>query len=190
MLATGTPYLHTIYDAFKVDAMGYDVVLDEVNKNWLNAGLNWSYLEETRHAMDNLREVWQERTKGVPNNAPLSKNDWAMAGYLLQPVKAQSGRMYPGVLSNKLEKLMERPDDGFDASWRIVNGMKKVGYDYLNPPDQPTMGQLREFIKLFSQEVDLAPRLNRMINETNKKKKELRKKIKAAGQPVYQYYSH
>ena len=36
--SNGNPYLHTIYDAFKVDAMGYDVVLDEVNKNWLNAG--------------------------------------------------------------------------------------------------------------------------------------------------------
>ena len=32
--SNGNPYIHTIYDAFKVDANGYDVVLEEANKNW------------------------------------------------------------------------------------------------------------------------------------------------------------
>ena len=59
--------------------MGYDVVLDEVNKNWLNAGMNWSYLEETRNAMDSLRERWAEKNKGRPDNSPLKPDEWAVS---------------------------------------------------------------------------------------------------------------
>ena len=44
--------------------MGYDVVLDEVNKNWLDAGMNWSYLEQTQAAIERLRGQFQERYKG------------------------------------------------------------------------------------------------------------------------------
>ena len=58
----GNPYMHTIYDAFKVDANGYDVVLEEVNKNWLNAGMNWSYLQAT---YDSTKEKMSEFQKEI-----------------------------------------------------------------------------------------------------------------------------
>ena len=32
--------------------MGYDVVLEEVNKNWLYSSMKWSYLEETQKSLD------------------------------------------------------------------------------------------------------------------------------------------
>ena len=41
----GNPYMHTIYDAFKLDANGFDVALEEINKSWLDASMNWNYLE-------------------------------------------------------------------------------------------------------------------------------------------------
>ena len=37
MNSGGNPYMHTIYDAFKADANGFDVVVEEVNKNWMEA---------------------------------------------------------------------------------------------------------------------------------------------------------
>ena len=44
MNSGGNPYMHTIYDAFKADANGFDVVVEEVNKNWMEAASKWSYL--------------------------------------------------------------------------------------------------------------------------------------------------
>ena len=57
--SNGNPYMHTIYDAFKVDAMGYDVALEEINMNWMNAGLNWSYLKETQNATRETMNEWK-----------------------------------------------------------------------------------------------------------------------------------
>ena len=187
--SNGHPYLHTIYDAFKVDAMGYDVVLDEVNKNWLKAGMDWSYLEEAQASLDRLRKTWAEKTKNIPNSQPLEGDDWSMAGYLLEPKQAKSGRMYPGNLVNKLGKLLEDPDQAFEVAMSITKGMSARGYDYLNPR-QPTMGDLKAFINLLSQHLQTEQRLGRMISTTNAKKKKLAAKIKADGAPVYQYYSH
>ena len=191
-----SPYLHTIYDAFKVDAMGYDVVLDEVNQNWLDAGMNWSYLEETRNAVDSLRERWQAKTKDRADSEVLSGNDWAMAGFLLAPLLSQKGKLWPGNLANKLKAMMDNGNDegvAFDAAYRIVNGMNKVGYDFKNLENDtptPTMKHLRTFLALFNNEIKLAPRLNSMISETNANKAKLKAKIKADGNKVYQYYSH
>ena len=64
----GNPYIHTIYDAFKVDAMGYDAVLDEVNKNWIDVNFNWNYLEETKNSIDELNKKWSEKMRGRNNN--------------------------------------------------------------------------------------------------------------------------
>ena len=190
--SNGNPYLHTIYDAFKVDAMGYDTVLEEVNQNWLDAGMNWSYLEETRNAIDSLRERWVEKTKNVPDSQVLKGNEWAMASYLLAPLLTSKGKPYPKNLLNKLKALMENGQEGdhaFKATNSIVQGMLKVGYDYKNPP-APTMKHLKTFIGLFNKEIQLNPRLNSMIAETNANKKKLKEKIKKDGNKVYQYYSH
>ena len=196
--SNGKPYLHTIYDAFKVDAMGYDVVLDEVNKNWLDAGMNWSYLEETRNAMDSLRERFQEKTKHLTNSDPVPPDMWTMAGYLLSPVTSKtSGKQYFGVLQNKLDKLLEKHGDpliddnlAYNATIAISKEMAKVGITPNKIPEKPTMGQLRMFLKVLSKELNLNERLNKMVNETNRKKAELKERIKREGNKVYQYYSH
>ena len=196
--SNGKPYLHTIYDAFKVDAMGYDVVLDEVNKNWLDAGMNWSYLEEARNSMDSLRERFQEKTKHLTNNDPVPADLWTMTGYLLSPVKSKtSGKMYFGVLQNKLDKLLEKFGDpliddnlAYNATIAISKEMAKVGITPNKIPEKPTMGQMRTFLKVLSNELNLNERLNKMITKTNNKKADLKKRIKAEGNKVYQYYSH
>ena len=194
----GKPYLHTIYDAFKVDAMGYDTVLEEVNKNWLDIGMNWSYLEETRNAMDSLREKWQDKIKDIPNNAEVDPNLWKMTGYLLTPVKSKtSGKLYFGVLQNKLDKLLHKTGDpekdanlAFQTTNKIAKAMATVGITPNKIPEKPTMLQLKTFIKVLSQELDLSSRLNTMISRTNSKKEDLKKRIKSEGKKVYQYYSH
>ena len=187
--SAGNPYLHTIYDAFKVDANGYDVVLDEVNKNWLDVGMKWSYLRETRNAVDSLRERWKDKTQGMTNTTPVPPNMWKMAGYLLEPKTTKSGNVYPTNLLNKLKKLIEDPEQAFEATNRITKAMSKVGYNIKSRPT-PTMLHLKTFINAMGQELNLNNRLNHMITQTDLKKDKLKAKIKRDGNKVYQYYSH
>lgn len=194
----GNPYLHTIYDAFKVDAMGYDVVLEETNKNWLDAGMNWSYLEETKNAVDSLRDTFQEKYGTRPNSSPLTENEWLMGGYLLEPVTNAKGNVYPSNLKRVLSKIMDIPVDAdnekvgeitFQATNKIVKAMSKAGYNYKAKPT-PTVGHLKTLIAAINNEVQLADRLNKMIAKTNENKADLKAKIKRDGHKVYQYYSH
>ena len=197
--SNGNPYLHTIYDAFKVDAMGYDVVLDEVNKNWLNASMNWSYLEETQKAIENLRSKFAEKYGKRPANDPLTEGEARQMLWFLELAESRQGKMYPKNLYNKMGKLIEVPDGadaetardmGVEAAKRIVGKMHKAGYNLHSPPKVPTVGHLMAFMKAFSDELQLAPRLGRMVNETNSKKEKLAKKIRSDGHKVYQYYAH
>ena len=197
--SNGNPYLHTIYDAFKVDAMGYDVVLDEVNKNWLDSSMNWSYLEETQAAVAELRKTFTEKYGNRPPNSPLTEGEAAQMLWFLEMAEGKGGKKFPINLTNKMGKLVEVPagatpevarELGKEASANIIKAMKAAGYDANNPPQQPTVGHLMAFMRAFSDEVQLAPRLGRMINETNGKKKKLAEKIRRDGKKVYQYYAH
>ena len=190
----GKPYLHTIYDAFKVDAMGYDTVLEEVNQNWLDAGMNWSYLKETKNALASLREKWADKVGNLPDNSPVPSEIWAPVAFYLEPYTNMEGKTFPKNLRYKLSNLMEDGDKegvAYEASKFIVKHMKtESGFDFYNPPAQPTVKQLKTFVKLMGHQLDLNNRLNKMIDITEKNKAALKAKIKADGNKVYQYYSH
>ena len=197
--SNGNPYLHTIYDAFKVDAMGYDVVLDEVNKNWLNASMNWSYLEETQEAVKDVDKKFNEKYGNRPDNSELTPGEAQQMLWFLELSESQQGRLYPKNLYNKMGKLIELPDNidgetardmGVNAAQNIVAKMKDAGYNVYSPPTKPTVGHLKAFMEAFKDELQLSPRLGRMVNETNEKKKKLASKIKSDGNKVYQYYAH
>ena len=197
--SNGNPYLHSIYDAFKVDAMGYDVVLDEVNQNWLDAGMNWSYLQSTLDATTEAVKDFNEEIKAYPDSLPIltgATDEFAMFGHLtaVTPSKT-SGKLGPWNLTTMLMKMIDRKpgQDGdqffFDTlktARTMIKEMEDMGYN----AQQPTIRDLKNFMKLLSREVRLQPRLQAMINKTNKNKENLKKEIKAAGVPVYQYYAH
>ena len=197
--SNGNPYLHTIYDAFKVDAMGYDVVLDEVNKNWLNASMNWSYLEETKKSVEALAEKFKAKYKDRLKTDPLTEGEARQMRWFLEMHPSKQNRPYPKNLYNKMGKLIEVPDGadpdtardmGVAAAQRIVGKMQKAGYDLNSPPTTPTVEHLMTFMRAFAEELQLTARLGRMINETNGKKEKLAKKIRSDGNKVYQYYAH
>ena len=120
----GNPYLHTIYDAFKLDAMGYDVMLNEINQNWLDASMDWSYLEETRNAIDSLKEKWTAKSSPFTDSSPVSDNQWKMAGFLLSPETTEKGGIYAKNLLGKMGKLL--PDTGdADAAFKATNRISR-----------------------------------------------------------------
>ena len=188
--SNGNPYIHTIYDAFKVDAMGYDTVLEETNNNWLKANFNWSYLKETKRSIDELNKKWSEKIRGRDNSETLSDQEAIMFKYFLEPVvNKKTGKSFPRKLNNKLKKLLPNPDESYDATQRIIKAMQQAKYNVYKPT-QPNVGQLKTFVNAMSREIGLSDRLNYMIDKVDSKKEKLRSKIKSDGHKVYQYYAH
>jgi hypothetical protein len=201
----GAPYLHTIYDAFKVDAMGYDVVFEEVNQNWLDLNMQWSYLEKTSDALNNLRSKFAERYSGRDPNDVLKANEWSMAGYLLEQTKVE-GKSISSNLMNKLSKVLDLPvvdknnkliekhPEVEEATKRIEDAMIAAGYNPKSPPAQPTVRHIRAFVQAFSKELNMQGRLNKMIAETNRDKavlkSEIEKQISDGNFGVAQYMDH
>jgi hypothetical protein len=196
----GNPYVHTIYDAFKTDAMGYDVILEEVNSNWLDTSMNWSYLEETQKSLRDAMSKWRsEISKRDPNSAA-TENEASYMRWILEKGKSKAGNDTMPNFNSRTGKMAAFKKRGLDHGYesrRLQGEMKKVGYDWLNPPEVPTVLQVRTFTEVLNKMLDIDSRLSRAISFTNKHKAELRKEILAEGYKTpsgktiaLQYYAH
>ena len=197
--SNGNPYIHSIYDAFKMDANGYDVILNETNQNWLDSSMKWSYLEQTYESTKNMMQNFNKEINALDPSQELDVSDegpYRMMGDLLDPRASQSGK-FPSNLMKKMFGLIPRDKDKytqeqynkiiFDKTAGIWNKMQKSGYK--GTDGKATAAQLKLFVQLLTKELDLSSGLTKMINKTNKQKAELAKEIKKSG-PVLQYYAH
>ena len=199
----GNPYLHTIYDAFKADAMGYDVVLEEVNQNWLNTSMKWSYLEQTKKSTLDTMKKWREgmdaRIKKNPNEV-LSENERSYMDFIMKMEESAAGKP---VMKNYVKKIgtaanfNKRDMDVWKEAKTLQNNMRSVGYDWMKPPAQPTVKQLKMFVDTIHSQMIVFDRLDRAVNFTNKQKAELKKEIIKEGYKTpsgrtiaLQYYAH
>ena len=190
----GNPYVHTIYDAFKVDANGYDVVLEEVNKNWLNTSFDWSYLEQTRDSYKRDWSKFRSELNKLPGDQVLNKKEHHgvnMMEWLLDtnPVSGKINLINRIVKStykgNETEKdARTRAGKSVERAMQILT---KMGYKH--GTGEATVEQYKWFVDFMHHQVyDLNDRNTRFTNTINAKKKDLRKRINP--KTVYQYYSH
>lgn len=188
----GHPYVHTVYDAFKVDAMSYDTILEEANNNWVDVNLQWSYLEAAKDSLSQIDRQFNERFKGIPDSQVLTNpTDTSVMEYLLEfdpnSKELKDGSLtlgYPN-LAGKLSKTLP-PGTDIEFPLRIILGS-------INIKENITLGDLKQFRKTMMESLDINKRLNSMIKETNNRKVILKREIAKAireGRPVYQYYSH
>ena len=196
----GNPYIHTIYDAFKTDAMGYDTILEEVNQNWLDASMEWSYLKETKAAVDQKMKDWrQEMNKRNPKEK-LSENERSYMDFILKQEKTAEGKPY---MKNYYKKIgtagsfQRRNIAPFDYASNMQEAMANVGYNWGDPPAEPNVEQLRVFVDTLQHQLDTNHRLNKAIEFTEARKKELKKEILEKGYKApsgrvipLQYYAH
>ena len=196
----GNPYVHTIYDAFKTDAMGYDVILEEVNSNWLDTAMNWSYLEETQKSLRDAMSKWRsEISKRDPKSAA-TENEASYMRWILEEGESKARNATMPNFNKRIGNMAAFDKRGMDHGYesrRLQSEMKKVGYDWLNPPAEPTVLQVRTFTEVLNKMLDIDSRLSRAISFTNKQKAELRKEILAEGYKTpsgktiaFQYYAH
>ena len=211
----GYPFIHTIYDAFKVDANGYDVVLREVNTNWMKINNDWNYLEEALKSLEKSEAEFKEMTKDMKDSDVLSPSQSAYMNWMLtlqDPVANDEANLSDEEIK-ALEKLSKDEDpekvlsnfrnrmikfnpslksDSATKSYPIIDiektlieRMRRVGYDVFNPPSQPTFRQLKEFKSIVQTNSAIKERLKRAIYETNKKKSELNKLMRQESGLMY-----
>ena len=206
--SNGNPYLHTVYDAFKVDANGYDVVLEEVNKNWLNAGLGWSYLHEMHDSIKSDLQDWNGDYRAMTDvqkdslEASGVNTKFTMADRLYYKRPNSQGKPTQGALFNAIWKYspdlyklsFEAAGDKVFERMKMINKAVtsaspggRIGPDA--DPGQMTPRMAKAFIDEFLRQTQIGSQLRHLANKTDKKKEELRKEISKRG-PVYQYYAH
>ena len=198
MNSGGNPYMHSIYDAFKTDANGFDVVVEEVNKNWMEAASKWSYLEETFEATKRTMNDFKKKMADRNPDEVLSPNERLYMDWMLQMSPSKSGNMIPKNLLSKMAKFKEYPGDTvWDMTKKFKQNMARVGYNMDSPPAEPTARQLKMFVDTLVDEMQLGRRMASAIAKTNTNKKKVVQQLKERGYKTpsgeriaLQYYAH
>lgn len=192
--SNGKPYIHQIYDAFKMDVNGYDVVLEEVNKNWKEAALKWSYLKEAKKSLNVAYDALRKIANEGKDTDVLQLSDYKYVNYLINGRINAKGNS--AILIRKLKSLAPFDLDnkkGLKAAQEAemrskfgANAAKRL--QKIIPPGSTTVTrkQLVQFMRAFASETNIHKRLDTLIERTERDKKILEKQIK----DVYQYYTH
>ena len=69
---SNTPYLHTIYDAFKLDPSNFQVGVKTINDTWLEANMGWNYLKQTRAALVSARNKFNNKMDKLTQGSQVS----------------------------------------------------------------------------------------------------------------------
>ena len=200
----GNPYILPIYDAVKVDANTYDVALEEMNKNWLDINMNWSYLREIDKAIDKASNEFKKKIDARGLNSELTPNERIYFDGLMQfSISAKGKPMLQGYLDTiqDIGKFKGPKDTHFSQAWasmeRVMEKMKAAGFNYEDPNAIPTLAHNRLLIKLLLEESRIKPRLSNLIKVTDENKKKLKAEIKKRGFKAsdgtmipLQYYAH
>lgn len=197
--SNGKPYVHTIYDAFKVDARGYDVALEEVNNNWYNINMKWSYLKEAKKSVDKNMEGIIKKMRSLENNKMYDLTDFPMLDSLIKFELNDYGYYTPKNLIKFIKSTMDAdpkltPEEHHEKAVDISKSMVKVFADSGIKPEgeyeQLTGKQIKDAMRVILKQANIQARMTKMIQKNEADKKKLDAEIKRLGVPNYQYYAH
>ena len=216
--SNGNPYVHTIYDAFKLDANGYDVALRDINKAWLYASTKWSYLEETKKAYDKSVESFKNKIKEMPQDSIIPvglDSPYRKIGELFETtvIEGKDGKppfiyrkeiykLFQRMLSGRYDKLGLSKEERSNAKQAQENFVRKrINYyegvlkskyklDLNKDVTEVTPAQLEGIVTELMNTLQYEQRLDKLISETKKDKDALAELIKSEKSKIYQYYTH
>ena len=184
------PYVHTIYDAFKMDVDSYDVVLAESNKNWMKINENWNYMQQTLDSLNNALKKFTEKTKFNPSD-PIPAHTKKYINHLFTPMHDNTKMT---TLQHKLlgldKQLNFLGDDPLNQSKYLVKRLDRL--------PKRTMKEYNNFVVELARHLQLRKQIQAHINLMNNEKKKIIKMIKEEGYGFnfngewipLQYYAH
>lgn len=195
--SNGKPYVYPIYDAFKVDANSYDIVLDEVNRNWAEITMNYNHIAEARKSLFEMvkgfRAKIDEEAKDNGGKVPIGEgSNFAMVGLAIK----QSTDKFGNKRYEFLEKLIK--NSGIAEEDKVAR--KIIQNSGINPDSSEVSPQvLFNFIKAYNQGIQLKNRLIALEATIDKNKRDMYKLIGkqtksgkwiATASDIYQYFAH
>ena len=187
----GNPYFHSIYDAIKMDANGYDVVLEEINNNWYDANTKWNFLSAMSDSVAEVRKEMTETAKAINPTERLNIDkdvDAFIANMFVTDVSSK-GNVYPKGAFDTFKNLYE-PDIAMEYAKTFEVVMKNQGFDINNNTGEITGRQLQEAYSYFLKNFNIKRELDAQYARVSEKQKKLKSKLAAAGVKNYQYYAH
>ena len=206
--SNGNPYSFPIYDAFKMDANGFDVIVKETNKNWMDVTMGWDVFGEYEAARERAAVTLKDKLSKMAPNAQVSlevNEEFQMMGYLTTTVVKT---MYIGATpvafdspQNLAYMLAEATDPGRGSKIEETNQkaeamamvIKKKMYTdvgFIFGSKTATPKQVQHFNKLLEQYLDTRQVLNTVKEDAKKGQVEILRLLKKYKGEVYQYFAH
>lgn len=196
----GAPYLQPIYDAFKVDANGFDVVREEINNNWMDATINWDVFGEFNEALKRSEDALKDKLSRVTNpdsKIPLGVNEnMQMMGYLTEVVKTKKGSM----ARNLIYMLQETVDPkGLDLDSirqravmqaNMIRRKMKDDVDFNFGQQEATPKQIAHFNKLVAGTLNTKGLLNTIKYDAKRGQAAIKGALVNSPGGALQYHSH
>ena len=202
----GSPYIHTIYDAFKADANGFDVVVNEVNTNWYNINKQYSYLKEMRESYKNALERFNKRLDNYPKNQfiDIKNSGLKKIGEFLDGYEdKETGKIIRPSLKSFIKRNLPRSADDGDVAYKVqtvINKLikTKVLIDADDIPTRLKPAQIKLFIRIlkehmYEEDGGFDRSLDKFIEHTDSQRAILFNKIDKQvreGRLIAQYYAH
>lgn len=203
----GKPYIHTIYDAFKADASGFDVVVKEVNTNWYNINKQYSYLREMQESYKNALERFNRRLDNYPKdqkidikNSGLKKIGEFLDGKYDSKKKKTNRRALKSFIKRNLPKDATGKESVDYKMATVINKLIRANVlkDEHDIPTHLTPVQIKMFIRILKEHMDekgggFDRSLNEFIKHTDIQRAKLFDKIDQQvreGRLIAQYYAH
>ena len=199
--SNGNPYAFPIYDAFKMDANGFDVIVRETNRNWMKATMDWDVFGEYEGARQRAEVALKDKLSKMAPNAQVSlevNEEFQMMGYLTETKRTQEAFDFP---QNLAYMLAEATDPGRGSTIEGTNqkaaemamAIKKkmatdVGFTFGSKTATPK--QVQHFNKLLEQYLDTRQLLVKIKADAKAGQSKIRSLLKKYKGEVYQYFAH
>lgn len=199
--SNGNPYAFPIYDALKSDANGFDVIVKESNKNWMEATMDWDVFGEYEAARRRAEVALKGKLSKMAPDEQVSlevNEEFQMMGYLTETKRTEETFDFP---QNLAYMLAEATDPGRGSTTQDINqkaeemamaiqkGMATdVGFTFGSKTATPE--QVQHFNKLVTQFLDTKQLLVKIKADAEVGKSKILSFLKKYKGEVYQYYAH
>lgn len=204
---SNTPYLHTIYDAFKLDPSNFQVGVKVINDTWLEANMDWNYLKQTRASFINATNRFNYKMDQLVQGSQVSisrDSGYRMFGEILYVVSGKTDAGNPYKIRPELnrhlsamhggDKNSKEHRDEVRAKASLFNKMiKEAGVEYtshssLTPEQMKAVYKALHIASGYSGNGEYS--LNTFIKIIDKKRYNLFKIIKESLASILQFYGH
>lgn len=189
--AGGNPYVFQVYDAFKFDINSFERGYLEVNKNWAEISLGWSYLAEGQKSLVKAVASFEDKVKAIKGDK-VNLSDFPMIQALIQLEINNNGDLTPALLTRKLKSIApdfanrkEKQIWADKTAKRILHNSGIVGTE-----TELTKKQILSFYKYVMKATKLPQRMQSLYERTEKNKAELRKEVFDPSNTIMQYHAH